>query len=591
MNPGGLSRGGHRVAVVALRVVAACVVACVLASTAIADPAPRTADPAAPPVTLTVLSTNDLHGALDGIVLPELAGKGERLGGFARVAGLLARLKAEDPARTLIVDAGDCFQGELAVNLQEGMPCVRFFNAVGYDARTVGNHEFDYAGCGPEVPGKAPDDPQCALKKVLAASGHPVVVANVREATSGRRVDWPNVVPWVLKDVGGIQVGIVGVVTPSTPRVSNRAGSAGLRFTALPREVHEAVRALRGRGASVVILLAHALGQCDRGSSPPAAGDAGCEVGGELGRLIGSLRPGDIDLVVAGHSHAWLQGERLAVPLVETPGQGTFVGRARIRLDPVGGRPIPGGVSVDPLIPVCRVEDAGSQVCGPRYPGFAGVATPLPAVESIVAEARALVAPICAEVVAEATEDILTRRTDETPLGNLTADLLREAAAETGADGQAHWADLAFTNRGSVRDSLRKGTITRCDLHRVWPFEDPIVVVRLTGAEVQRLAKFWLGAVHKIPAVSGIRITRHGDGSVDVSTPDGSPLDPRREYRAATTAYLLNGGDRLDSFLGRLPKSRIRVLTSDASYRDAFGRLLKARGSVSSPGVGRFRED
>jgi 2',3'-cyclic-nucleotide 2'-phosphodiesterase (5'-nucleotidase family) len=210
-------------------------------------------------------------------------------------------------------------------------------------------------------------------------------------------------------------------------------------------------------------------------------------------------------------------------------------------------------------------------------------------VEAVVAEAQARVAPICAEVVAEATEDILTRRADETPLGNLTADLLREAAAEAGPDGQVRWADLAFTNQGSVRDSLRKGPITRCDLHRVWPFEDGLVEVRLTGAEVQRLAAFWLETVHKIPAVSGIVITRNRDGTIEVGTPDGRPLDPRKEVRAVTTAYLLKGGDRMDAFLGRLPADRIRVLTADPTYRDAFARLLKARGRVSAPGVGRIR--
>ncbi len=560
------------------------------ASTAVADALPGRAGSPGGPVTLTILSTNDLHGALDGIVVPELAGKGERLGGFAWTAGLLARLKAEDPAHTLIVDAGDCFQGELAVNLQEGLPCVRFFNAVGYDVRTIGNHEFDYVGCGPEAPGKASGDPRCALQKVLAASSHPVVVTNVRQTPSGRRVGWPNVVPWLVKDVGGIRVGIAGVVTPNAPRVSNRAGSAGLDFTDLPGEVHQAVQALRGAGATVVIVLAHVTGQCPRGGSMPGPGDAGCDVDGELKAMVGALKPGDVDLVVAGHSHAWLAGERMAVPVMETPGQGMFVGRARVSLDPGTGRALQGGVRVEPPVPVCRVADDASKVCGARYPGFAGVAVPLPAVVAVVAEAQATVAPICAEVVAEAVEDILTHRGLETPLGNLTADLLREAApVEAGPDGRIHGADLAFLNQGSVRDSLRKGTVTRCDLHRVWPFDDGLVEVRLTGAEVQRLAAFWVDTVHKIPAVSGVQITRNRDGTTVVGTPDGQPLDPGKEYRAVTTSYLLNGGDRLDAFLGQLPEGRVRKLVGDATYRDAFARLLKARGRISAPGIGRIR--
>lgn len=544
--------------------------------------------PVAPVTRITVLSTNDLHGALDGVVLPEAAGKGQRLGGFAHVAGLLARLKAEDPARTLIVDAGDCFQGELAMNVQEGMACARFFNAAGYDARTVGNHEFDYVGCGPEDPARPPEDPQCALRKTLAESRQAIVVTNVREPATGRRVAWPNVVPWVVRDVGGVRVGLLGLLTPNAPRVSNRAGSVGLEFAALEGEVHEAAGKLRAEGATVVIVLAHVTGQCGRGSGMPGPGDLGCRVDGELRRLVESLKPGEVDLIVAGHAHAWLTGEKSKVPIVETPGQGSFVGRTRILVSTSSGRPLEGGVHVEPLVPVCREEDGASRVCGPQYAGFAGIASPQPEAAAVVAQAQAGVAAVCADVVAEATEDILTRRGVETPLGNLTADLMREAAAEAGPDGVAQWADVAFTNHGSVRDSLRKGVITRCDMHRVWPFDDPLVEVRLTSVEVQELAEFWVNVVKKVPAVSGVHITRYRDGKVAVRTPDNRLLDPRKEYRLVTTAYLLKGGDRLDSFLGRLQPDRIRTLTADPTYRDAFIRVLKARGRVAAPLVGRF---
>ncbi len=320
----------------------------------------------------------------------------------------------------------------------------------------------------------------------------------------------------------------------------------------------------------------------------PAAGEQDCRVDGELRRLVNSLKAGEVDLVVAGHAHAWLSGEHTGVPIVETPGQGIFVGRARILIDPKSGMPIAGGVSVDPLIPVCRAQDPDSQVCGPQYAGYEGVAMPKADVAAMVEEARLRVAPVCAQVVAEADEDILTGRAVETPLGNLTADLMREAAAEVGQDGSVRWADLAFTNHGSVRDSLRKGPITMCDLHRVWPFNDPLVEVRLSGAEVQRLAEFWVGKVGKVPAVSGVRVGRLGGGKVSVHTQDNQLLDAVREYRVVTSAYLVKGGDRLDSFFRKIPPQRIRILTTEPTYRDAFARVLKGRFRITAPKVGRI---
>src|SRR5262245_13254684 len=89
-------------------------------------------------VTLTIVGTNDLHGALQR--LPLLAG---------HVANLRAARAADGGGGVLLVDAGDLFQGTLESNLAEGADVVRAYNLMGYAASAVGNHEFDY---GPEGP-------------------------------------------------------------------------------------------------------------------------------------------------------------------------------------------------------------------------------------------------------------------------------------------------------------------------------------------------------------------------------------------------------------------------------------------------------
>ena len=118
-------------------------------------PAPHpTVPPARTPIahTLTIVGTNDLHGALDRLPL---------LGGY--VTNLRAA-RAADGGGVVLVDAGDLFQGTLESNLAEGVDVVKAYNRLGYAATAIGNHEFDYGPVGPAVIATDGQDPRGALK-------------------------------------------------------------------------------------------------------------------------------------------------------------------------------------------------------------------------------------------------------------------------------------------------------------------------------------------------------------------------------------------------------------------------------------------
>src|SRR5689334_15802414 len=104
------------------------------------------AKPARGSVTITIVGTNDLHGAIDR--LPILAG----------YVANLRELRAADGGAVLLVDAGDMFQGTLESNLNEGAAVIEAYNALGYAAAAVGNHEFDFGPAGPAATIQAPDD-------------------------------------------------------------------------------------------------------------------------------------------------------------------------------------------------------------------------------------------------------------------------------------------------------------------------------------------------------------------------------------------------------------------------------------------------
>src|SRR5450432_1788836 len=132
---------------------------------------PHVSRPARGAVTITILGTSDTHGALDR--LPILAGF---------VDNVRAARKADGGA-VVLVDAGDLFQGTLESNLAEGAPVIAAFNAIGYDAVAIGNHEFDFGPVGPAVTPQAPgDDARGALKARAAQAHFPLLDANLLDA-------------------------------------------------------------------------------------------------------------------------------------------------------------------------------------------------------------------------------------------------------------------------------------------------------------------------------------------------------------------------------------------------------------------------
>ena len=210
-----------------------------------------------PTLTVSVVGTNDLHGG----VLPE-----DGRGGLGLLDGYLRNLRAarqSDGGGVLLLDAGDLFQGTLESNLNEGQVVVAAYNALGYAAAAVGNHEFDYGPIGDAAtPATPQDDPRGALKARAAEARFPFLAANIIDQSSGTPVSWPNVRPSAIVDVAGVRVGIVGLTTSATLSTTMAANTVGLAIAPLaPTLAAEATR-LRASGATIVVAAAHAGGGC-----------------------------------------------------------------------------------------------------------------------------------------------------------------------------------------------------------------------------------------------------------------------------------------------------------------------------------------
>ena len=207
-----------------------------------------TAAPARP-VTISIVGTNDVHGRLASVAT------------FSGYVANVRRARERDGGAVVLIDAGDAFQGTLESNLDEGASLVAAYNALRVDAMAVGNHEFDFGPAGPlPTPRTKADDPRGALKARAREARYPFLAANLRELGADTR--WDNVPPSVIIEAG-VKIGIVGVTTEDTAKVTIRANFEGLETWSLPDAIARAARKLRSDGAELVIVAAHAGGECE----------------------------------------------------------------------------------------------------------------------------------------------------------------------------------------------------------------------------------------------------------------------------------------------------------------------------------------
>ena len=531
-----------------MRAIVSLVALAILVAPALADDRPPSR------VTISIVGTSDLHGHI--AALPWLAGY---------LANLRA-VRARDGGAVIVLDAGDMFQGTLESNLEEGAAVVRAYNAIGYSAAAIGNHEFDFGPAGPAPSPVAPgDDPRGALKARAAEASFPFLAANVVDAKTRKPVAWPHVRPSTIVEAAGIKVGIVGVVTAGTGHSALPANVAELDFLPLARTIASEARQLRARGAKLVIAVAHAGGVCTDFADADDLGS--CEAGSEIFAVARALPKGSVDAMVAGHTHQALAQRVTGLPIIQSYANGRAFGRIDLTVERKSGKVVAARVA-EPrdICPASTVEK-----CVPGdYEG-----APVRADAGIVA----LNAPafVLAKQRGEERLGVAVlrplphRRGEETALGNLLADLMR--AARPGSD-------VAVLNGGGIRAGLAAGPLTYDGLYQTFPFDNAFASLRLSAGEFRALLGRSFAHAGSLVSLSGVRaLARCRDGKLDVSLarPDGKPVADSTLLAITTTDYLATGGDGF--FAGSPATVEIGI-----PMRDALAEVLRARGGALDPG-------
>ena len=398
-----------------------------------------------------ILHTNDVHGRIveeKGVI------------GDAKLATVIEQERAKSTQNTLVVDAGDAFQGLPISNSTKGEARAEILNQMQYDAMAVGNHEFDFGL-----------DEAKKYKEILK---FPLLSSNTY--VNGARLFEASTIVDKDKTVEGDEFVVIGVTTPETATKTHPKNVKGVTFTDPISEVNKVIEEVQakaraeGKDYKHYVVLAH-LG-VDTTTPVEWRGSTLAEALSKNPRLKGKRVT-----VIDGHSHT-----------VEstTYGDNVTYNQTGSYLHNVG-----------------KITYKSRQLLGNPTQIPAADAKKLPAnptVEKLVKDIKQKYdAENAVEVVSnspvELNGDRENVRVRETNLGNVVADSLYQY----GQTGFSHPTDIAVTNGGGLRETIAKGKpITKGNVIAVLPFGNTISQIQVTGQQVLDMFEKSLGSILQV---------------------------------------------------------------------------------------------
>lgn len=500
-------------------------------STAAATPATETVTNASTSTnndTVTVLHTNDVHGRMveddrNGVI------------GDALLSGIVNDYRSK--GTTLVFDSGDSFQGLPISNSSKGEDMATVMNAVGYDAMTVGNHEFDFG--------------LDQLRRLSKQINFPIITSNVY--VNGVRLFQPSTIVDKTPGVDGDEVVVIGVTTPETATKTHPRNIVGVTFKDPISEVEAVIDQVEsnaraeGKDYKTYIVLAH-LGI---DTTTPVEWR-----GSTLAEALSNYAPlkGKRVLVLDGHSHTLhtaTYGDN--VTYNQTGSYLNNVGRVVYNSDRILSH---GVITHDEAKKNYQVN---------------------PTLKAMLDDIQAKYKADSSKVVIENSPvklsgDRMDVRVRETNLGNVVADAL----LDYGQSGFSHKSNLAVTNGGGLRETIAKDKpVTKGDIIAVLPFGNSVAQIQVTGQNIYDMFVKSLGSILQVDESGKNVLDENGQPllepsggflqeagarvyydttlptekrilSIDILDPETKaykPLDTTETYYLVTNDFLAAGGD------------------------------------------------
>lgn len=450
-------------------------------------------------VTIDIVSMNDFHGALKETAKKDSNGNVYAMEGAAWMAGKYDAIKNNNPDGTILISAGDMFQGSPISNALYGKPIVNMMNTMGTSLMAIGNHEFDW-GIG-------------KLNEIKSEAKFPLLSCNIYNKNTGKLADFAQ--PYVIVEKKGVKIAFIGVTTPEATSTVMPTYIKDYEFKDPAAEVNKAVDEVLQKDANAVVVVGHIGSHQDENG----------KITGEAADLANKLDSTKVNAIISAHTHQKIAGTVNNIAIV----QGYYNGRALGHITLVYDN---NTQKVDLVTPV--VEDS--------FKSYVSI-TKNPDVQKIVEDAENEVGPVFDEVIGTAADTLKNDPNNENVVGEWITDVMTKAAG----------AQFGFETAGDIRADIEKGNITVGDIYTVLPWDNFVYTMKLTGAQIKNLLENGANLKMGMVQVSGLKFKYdldkpEGSRVFDITDSSGTPLDMNKKYVVAVNDYLAAGGDNYTDF-------------------------------------------
>lgn len=457
--------------------------------------------------TITLLFTNDFESAYDPVTA-YWRDDMERIGGISQLATLIDQQRAAHP-NTFLFDAGDIFTGTLA-KLTKGELAFELMLSMGYDAMVIGNHEFEYGWQ--------------ELVQQKSRASFPVLGANLFY----KGTNHPYAQPYAVIERNGVRIGVIGILGQDAATALIPANIAGVDVRPPAPIVQYYLDQLRN-SVDITVLLTHMGKTAPMQTNDEASPEVYRGIEADM-QLAGQLQ--GLDVLLGGHADAGTR-EPVTHPqtgtlVMQTFGQGQHLGFLQLQLD-----------ATSPTKPAItsRITSHSGKLIAVNSDAL----PPHPTVQAKLEHYRLQHADIYTEL-GSAESDLTRRYYQESDLGNLFADVLRDATQTP----------IGLMPSGALRKDIAAGPVRKVDLLDAFPFEDRMAVVELTGSQLMNVLEQGLSLERGLLQVSGLQITYDAAApkyqrlrSVHVGD---KPINVHQTYAVSTVEILAAGGDAFTQF-------------------------------------------
>lgn len=398
------------------------------------------------------------------------------VGGAATLSAYINKYREEHAPNVCVVDAGDDFQGSPVCAMTHGQSQIEILNVLKPDVMVPGNHDFDYGRDG--------------IERLVSQTTFPIVCANAIDKQNQGHVGGQ---PFIIKEIGGLKIGIIGIITPNMERLTLKENIEGYVFLDAEAALLEYLDVVAVQ-VDLVVLLSHMGDRAD----------------------ISLARKFDkIDVIFGAHTHKTLLRPKIVneVIICQAGSRGQYLGILEIWFN--------------------KAEQKISRYKMRLEPVFVDDIEPDPIMTQLVDSLEAPVKQKLAQVIGHLELPWLRSvRREESNIANWIADAICEAAQT----------DVAFMNTSGIRKDLPAGDITLRDVWEIEPFSNSITTFQVTGSELKQILETNHSESGSFLVPSGLRYVWLRDAkrgervfSMEVG---GISVDPDSMYTVSTNNFL-----------------------------------------------------